>query len=92
MLENDLKEMQLVSSHIQLELLKGNMEWEDEKVQLFIPVVLTFTDFDWLKLIAEHICIDEDEEIVKNFLERVKALSNFNEQRLNENIRRNIMR
>ena len=73
---------QIMSKDLQLRLLKEEVEWEDEVVQFFIPIVLKFTDFDWLKLIAEHNCIKEDEIIIKNFLEMVESLRDINEHAL----------
>ena len=73
---------QIMSKDLQLRLLKEEVEWDDEIVQFFIPIVLKFTDFDWLKLIAEHNCIKEDEIIIKNFLDMVESLRDINEQTL----------
>ena len=73
---------QIMSKDLQLRLLKEELDWEDDIVQLFIPIVLKFTDFDWLKLIAEHNCIKEDEIIIKNFLDMVESLRDINEQTL----------
>ena len=85
-IEKMMGEVSLISKSLQLELAKGNLKWEDEEIQFFIPVALSFTDFDWLELIAENNLVKEDEIIVKNFLAMVKSLKNVNEGRLNENI------
>lgn len=80
------KDMEMISKAIQLDLLKGELKWEDDVVQFFIPVALNFTDFDWLGLIAENNLIEEDAAIVKNFLAMAKSLKEVNEGRLNESI------
>lgn len=80
------KDMEMISTAIQLDLLKGELKWEDDVVQFFIPVALNFTDFDWLGLIAENNLIEEDAAIVKNFLAMAKSLKEVNESRLNESI------
>lgn len=80
--EDTYTEMQLISKTIQLALNKGEMDWEDEKVQFFLPVALNFTDFDWLKIAAENMLIEEDEQIVKNFLEKLQALMKVNADEL----------
>ena len=85
-LESNLTELKFMSKAIQLDLLQGKLEWEDNRVQYFIPAALYFTDFDWLKLIAEHNLIEEDSKIVINFLEQVEALSDVNSQRLNDDV------
>ena len=90
--DGDINEMKFISSHIKYELSQGRLDWEDERVQLFIPVALVFTDFDWLKLLAEHICIEEDEIIIKNFLEKIEALANVNENRLDNEIKKMMRR
>lgn len=91
-MDEEYHEMQLISKQIQIDLLKGNRKWEDEEVQFFIPVALSFTDFDWLKLIAEHNCIKEDEEIVLNFLKQVESLKEVNKGLLEEKIVEKIMK
>ena len=72
----------IMSQELQLKLLKGEIDWEDERVQFFIPIALKFTDFEWLKLIAEHNCIEEDEAIIKNFLDYVESLMEINSRTL----------
>ena len=76
--------LKFISKSIQLDLAKGELKWEDDIVQFFIPVVCYGTDFDWLKLIAENNLIEEDEKIVKNFLDMVKSLADVNAKRLDE--------
>lgn len=83
-MEENYAQLQLMSQAIQLQLLKGEVKWEDEVVQFFLPAVLYLTDFDWLNIIAENILVEEDEEIVKNFLTKVQALIDVNSNSLNE--------
>lgn len=72
--ETVLLNMSLVSKQIQLDLVKGELKWDDSIVQYFIPCILYNTEFDWLELIAENNLVEEDEKVVKNFLEMVKSL------------------
>lgn len=88
--EDLFKDMSVISKGIQLELLKGKIEWEDDAVQFFIPVALNFTNFDWLELIAENNLIEEDAVIVKNFLAMAKSLKEVNSGRLNDEISKEI--
>ena len=83
-MEEDYAQMKLMSQAIQLQLLKGEVKWEDEVVQFFLPAVLYLTDFDWLNIIAENILVEEDEEIVKNFLAKAQSLIEVNSNSLNE--------
>lgn len=83
-MEENYAQMQLMSQAIQLQLLKGEVKWEDEVVQFFLPAVLYLTDFDWLNIIAENILVEEDEEIVKNFLAKAQSLIEVNGNSLNE--------
>ena len=76
--------LESISTKLQLDLLKGDVEWEDDVIQFFIPVILNFTNFEWLELIAEHNLIDEDEKVVKNFLAMVKSLAEVNAGRLDK--------
>ncbi|MBQ2654034.1 MAG: hypothetical protein IJF83_10800 [Methanobrevibacter sp.] len=79
-----------ISKTLQLELLKGNIKWEDDEIQFFIPSVLIFTDFDWLELIAEYNLVEEDEIVVKNYLAMVKSLIDINGDRLSEEVAKKI--
>lgn len=90
--EKLFSDVEAISKGLQLELLKGNIEWESSEVQFFIPVALCFTNFDWLELIAENNLIEEDAVIVKNFLAMAKSLKEINEGRLNEDISNKIGR
>lgn len=83
-MEDSYNEMQLLSQSIQLQLIKGELNWEDEIVQFFLPAVMYFTDFDWLNIIAENTLVEEDEKIVKNFLAKVQSLIEINSNNLNE--------
>lgn len=83
-MENEFQELQFFSKEIQLKLAKGELTWESEEVQFFIPAVLCLTDFDWLNIIAENILIEEDEIIVKNFLDQVQGLMQVNSENLNK--------
>ena len=85
--EEDYTEMKYLSKAIQLDLAKGKLKWEDEKVQFFIPAVTFFTDWEWLELIAENTLIEEDAEIVKNFIQKAKSLSGVNAQQLDEAVK-----
>ena len=83
-MEEYYAQLQVMSQAIQLQLLKGEVKWEDEVVQFFLPAVLYLTDFDWLNIIAENILVEEDEEIVKNFLAKAQSLIEVNSNSLNE--------
>lgn len=84
MMEDSYSEMQLISQAIQLRLIKGELNWEDETVQFFLPAVFYFTDFDWLNIVAENTLVEEDEKVVKNFLAKVQSLIEINSNSLNE--------
>ena len=83
-MEEYYAQLQVMSQAIQLQLLKGEVKWEDEVVQFFLPAVLYLTDFDWLNIITENILVEEDEEIVKNFLAKAQSLIEVNSNSLNE--------
>ena len=85
-MENHLKEKEVISKDLQLKLLKGEVQWEDEKIQFFIPVALSFTDFDWLRLLAEYNCIEEDEMIIKNFLDMAESIKDLNSNQLQDSV------
>ena len=91
-LEKDLAEVQLMSKQIQLDLAKGELKWEDETTQFFIPVVLFHTNWEWLELIAENTLIEEDAEIVKYFLAQEQSLTEVNVGLLTEAVKENLRR
>lgn len=88
--EESYTEMQVINKTILLQLHKGELEWSDEKVQFFIPAALFHTDFDWLNLCAENMLIEEDEKVVKNFLEQVQALMKVNADELNRQVEKKL--
>jgi len=85
-MEKAIQEGEAISKDLQLKLIKNELQWEDDKVQFFIPVILSRTDFDWLKLIAEHHCIEEDEKIIKNFLDMCESLRDVNSNALKDSV------
>lgn len=80
--EKMLTTLELCSKTLQLKMLNGDASWDDQEVQFFIPVVLYFTNFEWLRLIAENHLIEEDEKIVKNFLSFCESLRDVNNQQM----------
>lgn len=66
---------------------KGNKSYDDEEVQFFIPAALYFCNFEWLKLIAENILIEEDKVIVENFLDKVELLAENNRLELDKSVK-----
>lgn len=76
-------ESRYLAKSILFDIEKGNLSWDDDIVQYFIPLPVSFIDWDWLNLIAKNTLIDEDYEIVKNFFDKVKAIAEHNEHELN---------
>ncbi len=68
------------------DLEKGELNWEDERVQYFLPVGLFFADFDLLRVVAENILVEEDNEIVQNFLSKVESICEVNENNLHKSV------
>ena len=89
-LEQELHEVELMSKQIQLDLAKGELKWEDETTQFFLPVVLFHTNWEWLELIAENTLIEEDFKVVKNFLDQTKSLTEVNQELLNQAVQEKI--
>ena len=83
-MNEELIETELISKQLQLDLEKGELEWADDIIQFFIPVALYHTNFEWLRLIAENNCIEEDEKVIKNFLSMVESLIQVNTAQLND--------
>lgn len=83
-MEKEFEELQLFNKIIKLKIEKGELKWEDEEVQFFLPAILYLTDFEWLNIIAENILIDEDEKVVKNFLQQVQGLMQVNAENLDK--------
>ena len=92
MMENEMLEMEFMSKAMQFDLEKGELNYDDEKVQYFLPVVLHFTNFEWLKIVAENTLTEEDGKIVRNFLDMVKALVEVNAEQLTKDVEDKINR
>ena len=80
----DIMEVEMQGEMFKKALEKGILQWEDETIQFFLPLILHFTNFDWLRLIAENNLVKEDEIVVTNFLDMVQSLIQINEQQLEE--------
>ena len=89
-MEQNMLELRYMSKALMYDMEKGELSYNDEKIQFFLPVVLYFTDFDWLKVIAENTLIEEDEMIVKNFLDMVKTIIDTNSEQLQESIEKKL--
>ena len=81
-----LTEMEIMSKAILYDIAKGDLKYEDKKVQYYLPIALGFTEWEWLELIAENTLIEEDAEIVKNFLKKAKALAKINQDHLTDDL------
>lgn len=88
----NLFELEQMSKSIMYDILKGELSWEDEKVQYYLPLAFAFTNYDWLKYAAENILIEEDCKIVKNFLDSVKSICEVNEKQLTESMEESLKR
>ena len=86
-LEEQMIETEMQGEFFRLALESGAVEWEDERIQFFIPIILHFTNFDWLKLIAKHNLVKEDEIVVNNFLDMVQSLMKINETNLEQAVK-----
>ena len=82
----ELYEADCLAKSILYDIMTGELSWEDEKVQLFLPIATYFTNWHWLELMAENILIEEDAKIVKKFIKEAKAIAKHNEDILNISI------
>ena len=81
-MESMFNEMEHISKSILYDLEKGNLKWDDESVQFFLPLAIYFTNWDWLELAAKNILIEEDFKIVKDFLSKVQSIAEYNQDSL----------
>lgn len=86
----ELREVELMSKLIRAQLALGELKWDDEVVQYFIPAVLYWTNWDWLKLIAENNLTEEDATVVNNFLDMAKSLCDVNGELLSNAVANDI--
>jgi hypothetical protein len=89
-LEQQMIEVESRAEIYKQALANGDLEWEDETIQYFLPVILHFTNFDWLRLIAENNLVEEDEKVVKDFLDMVQALLKVNTEQLEQSVQTKI--
>lgn len=78
-----MADLKFTSMYLQLELAQNKIRWSDDKIQFFIPLILHYTDFEWLDLIAKQNC-NKDYQVIHNFLEHVQNLMKVNEQKFEE--------
>lgn len=87
---NEIIESKIIGENILLKIKTGDLSWDSEEVQMYLPVCLALVDFDWLRLIAENTSIAEDEVIIKNFLAKCESLLKVNSQALHEHFENSI--
>lgn len=80
-----LIQQELISDSILLDLYRGNLKWSDDIVQHFIPVVMSLTNFEWLKLIAKN--SKYHQKSIYDFLEYVETLVKVNGEKLSDGIK-----
>ena len=78
-------DMEMVSQSLQLQLANETIDWNDETIQFFIPVVLNFTNHDWLRLIAKHSIYND--KFIFDFLDYVEELQTVNAKMLENKLR-----
>jgi len=78
-----MEQMENTSIKLKYGLLTGEIKWSDEEVQLFLPIAMTFANWDWLELIAKNDC-KKDYKAIKDFLDHCQALVKVNQAKLNE--------
>lgn len=86
-IEKGILEVEMQGEIFKKALENGDMEWEDETIQFFLPLIFHFTNFDWLRLVAENNLVEEDTVVVKNFLDMVQALMKINEDNLKQAVK-----
>lgn len=79
-------ELEIIDKLCSLQLETGAYKWEDEQIQYAIPVLLGYTNWDWLEKIAENNLVEEDCKLVKNFIAYCKILCEVNSELLKESI------
>ena len=84
MLMENMIEGEIMAKAIMHDIEKGKLSFNDEKVQYFLPVVLYFTNYEWLKYVADNTLIEEDAKIVKNFLNMVETIVHTNSEQLEQ--------
>lgn len=77
--------MEMVSQSLQFQLEHGTVDWNDDIVQLFIPVVLNFCNHDWLRLIAKHSIYND--KLIFDFIDYVQELQIVNARILESRVR-----
>lgn len=78
--------VRLESKDLQLKLVKGEIDYDNEEIQFFIPCIVTAECLEWLNIIAENKLADEKSDLyyVKKFLQEVHDLREDNVSKLRE--------
>lgn len=85
-LQRILEEMEMISRINLLELKTGDAKWDDKKIQYFLPMVLNFTNFEWLDEIAKNE-YPKDYEVISHFLDNVQKLIRIKGDELTKEMR-----
>lgn len=79
-------ELEIIDKLCSLQLETGDYKWEDEPIQYVIPVLIGYTNWDWLEKIAENNLVEEGCKVVKNFIAHCKSLCEVNSELLKNSI------
>ena len=85
-LQRMFEEMEMMSRINLLELKTGDVKWNDEQIQYFLPMVLNFTNFEWLDEIAKNE-YPKDYEVISHFLDNVQKLMQIRANELEKRVR-----
>lgn len=77
--------MEVTSQILLLKLKTGDAKWNDKEIQYFLPLVLNFTNFEWLDEIAKKE-YPKDYEVISHFLDNVKKLMRIKADELSKEI------
>lgn len=79
-IDNMIHEIIMLSALNKAQLEAGNVEWTESVIQDFLPIVLRYTSWDWLDLIAKHELLCEEYSVVKNFLKKAEMIVENNQK------------
>ena len=85
-LEKSMRETELIGTMLKYNLEHGKVDYNDEEVQLFLPVTLSLIDFDWLRIIAENTVPAKDCMVFDEVLTKIEVISKQNAQQLMERV------
>lgn len=69
-----LTDRDAIAKMLMFDVEHGKIEFDDDMIQMFIPIGLSFINWEWLDLVAKHTVPQKEYQVFHDTLMRVEAI------------------